>query len=85
MAEAPNYHIPLWPEPPGTLPTYLCLLCTTNNQTHPDILTHVTTAHALTPIPTPLAADASVLPSLLRTEEAPDAGRSADVLDRDHG
>ena len=30
MADAPNYHIRLWPEPPGP-PTYLCLLCSVND------------------------------------------------------
>ena len=82
MAETPNYHINLWPEPPGP-PTYLCLLCSVKDATQPDILTHVATVHAVEPVPTPLAADASFVPTLVRREEAADAGRSADVLDGD--
>ena len=80
MADQPNYHISLWPEPPGP-PTYLCLLCAVKDCTHPDILIHVSTAHEMTPVPTPLAADASVLPTLMRTEEAADARGSPDLLD----
>ena len=82
MADQPNYHINLWPEPPGP-PTYLCLLCALKDCTQATMQAHVTTTHAVTPVPTPLAADASLVPSLLRTEEAPDAGRSADVSHRD--
>ena len=79
MADSPNYHISLWPEPPGP-PTYLCLLCAVKDCTKPEILAHVTTTHAVAAVPTPLAADASILPSL-HTEEAPHT--SADLLDRD--
>ena len=82
MSETPNYHISLWPKPPGSLPTYLCLLCPVKDASLPDILTHVTAAHAAAPVPTPLAVDVSVVPTLVRTEEAPDARGSADVLDR---
>ena len=80
MADAPNYHIQLWPEPPGP-PTYLCLLCAVKDCTKPEILAHVPAGHAVEPVPTPLAADASIVPTLLRGEEAADA--SAHVLDRD--
>lgn len=79
MAEAANYHINLWPEPPGPS-TYLCLLCPLSNCTHAEMLAHVTTAHAVEPVPTPLAADAHVIPMLLR-KETPDA--HAHVLDGD--
>ena len=80
MADASNYHIQLWPEPPGP-PTYLCLLCALKDCTQAAILAHVPAVHAVEPVPTPLAADASLLP-LLHIQEVPDA-RSADVLDRD--
>ena len=78
MAETPNYHISLWPEPPGP-PTYLCLLCAVKDCTEPDILLHVTTVHEVTPVPTPLAADTTILPSL-RREDTTHA--RTDVLDR---
>ena len=65
MAETYNYHINLWPEPPGP-PTYLCLLCTLTDCTHAEILAHIPTAHSLEPTPTPLAAQASSMPSFLR-------------------
>ena len=41
-------------------------------------MTHLTTVHAVDPVPTPLAADPAFVPSLLR-EEVPHA--RADVLD----
>ena len=78
MADAPNYHINLWPEPPGP-PSYLCLLCSVKDCTKPDILTHITTVHEVTPVPSPLAADTTLVPTLVRREEVVDA--SADVLD----
>ena len=77
MPDQPNYHITLWPEPPGP-PTYLCLLCALADCTEPDIMTHLTTVHAVDPVPTPLAADPAFVPTLLR-EEVPHA--RADVLD----
>jgi hypothetical protein len=68
MAEVPayNYHINLWPEPPGP-PTYLCLVleCTYKDATLADMLLHTVAAHGLTAVPTPLAAmNASVLATL---------------------
>lgn len=68
----PNYHIKLWPEPPGP-PTYLCLIpeCTYADATLAEIQAHVVTVHSLEPVPTPLAADPSVLPTLT-TEETTD-------------
>ena len=71
MAETPNYHIQLWPEPPGP-PTYLCLLCSLTGCTQADILAHVPTAHAVEAVPTPLAADTTLVPSL-RRETTPHA------------
>jgi hypothetical protein len=65
MAEAANYHISLWPEPPGP-PTYLCLLCSVKDCTEAEIQTHIATAHEVTPVPTPLAADTNVVPTLIR-------------------
>ena len=79
MTEQANYHINLWPEPPGPA-TYLCLLCPVKDCTEADILLHVTTVHEITPVPTPMAADVTLVSTLLR-KEAPDA--SPDVLDRD--
>jgi hypothetical protein len=65
MADQPNYHISLWPEPPGP-PTYLCLLCAVSDVTEAEMLVHVTTIHALTPVPTPLAADTTLVPAVRR-------------------
>lgn len=79
MAEPANYHISLWPDPPGSLPTYLCLLCAVKDCTKPDILTHIATAHGIEPVPSPLAADTTLVPTLLQREETPDA--RPDVLD----
>lgn len=56
MADAPNYHIFLWPEPP-TAPTYLCLLCPLADCTEAEILAHLALIHAATPVPTPVAAN----------------------------
>jgi hypothetical protein len=63
MAEPANYHILLWPEPLGPS-TYLCLLCSVQDCTLAEILTHVTDVHSVTPVPTPLAAQPFVLPSM---------------------
>ena len=46
------------------------------------MLVHVATVHAVTPVPTPLAADTTLVPAL-RTQEVPDASTSTDLLDRD--
>jgi hypothetical protein len=58
-----NYHILLWPEPPGP-PTYLCLvpLCGYKDATLADIQAHIPSVHSLTAIPTPLAADQTLVP-----------------------
>lgn len=80
MAEAPNYHIQLWPEPPGPS-TYLCLLCPLADCTEAEILTHVPSVHNVDAVPTPLAA----MPPPLVTpsqEETPHA-RQPDVPHRD--
>jgi hypothetical protein len=88
MAEVPayNYHINLWPEPPGP-PTYLCLVleCTYKDATLADMLLHTVAAHGLTAVPTPLAAmNASALATLVAVspEETPDASEP-DVPHRD--
>ena len=65
MAEAANYHVNLWPEGGGP-PTYLCLLCAVTDCTQAAILAHVSTAHEVEPVPTPLAADTTLVPSLRR-------------------
>jgi hypothetical protein len=62
----PNYHIALWDTPV----TYLCLPCHAQGMTLVDVETHVTTVHAMEPVPTPLAADASLLPSLMKEQSS---------------
>ena len=57
----PNYHIFLWTEPPGMPPTYLCLLCAFADATEAEVQAHVTEVHALTPVPTPMAASPPLL------------------------
>jgi hypothetical protein len=59
----PNYHISLWDEPV----TYLCLPCNASGMTLPDVETHLTSTHGLTPTPTPLAADYADNQSPLRS------------------
>jgi len=72
MAEdAPNYHISLWDDPPA----YVCLLCGGQppaTMTLEDVQAHVTTVHQTSPVPTPLAANSSVLLSSV-AKENPDA------------
>jgi len=75
MAETPNYHIQLWPEPPGPS-TYLCLLCSLKDATEAEVVLHIQTVHEVAAVPTPLAANPPLLPTF--TEEVRDA-RSADV------
>jgi hypothetical protein len=67
MAETPNYHINLWPEPPGSPSTYLCLVpdCAYANASQAQILAHEMEVHGLEPLPTPIAASSSLLPTLL--------------------
>jgi hypothetical protein len=55
VAERPNYHIFLWPEPPA-LRTYFCLICDLSNCTETEIRAHVTFAHGVESVPTPMAA-----------------------------
>lgn len=71
LSSEPNYHIFLWPEPPGTPPTYLCLLCEFKDCTQAEILVHMPTVHAVDAVPTPLAAQPeALLPPV--TEGTPD-------------
>jgi hypothetical protein len=81
MAETPNYHIRLWPEPPGP-PTYLCLVpeCGFEDATEAAVQVHVTSAHGLTAVPTPLAADPTLVGSLMLQENDRGADKP-DVLD----
>jgi hypothetical protein len=51
-----NYHIFLWPDPPGP-PLYLCLLCPLRDASEAVIRAHITTEHSADPLPTPLAAN----------------------------
>jgi hypothetical protein len=55
VAERPNYHIFLWPEPPE-LRTYFCLLCDLRGCTETEMRAHVSLVHAVEPAPTPMAA-----------------------------
>jgi hypothetical protein len=65
MADTPNYHINLWPDPPGSPSTYLCLVpdCGYGDATEAEILVHETVAHGLTPVPTAIAAAPPLLPT----------------------
>lgn len=83
MADVPNYHISLWPDPPGSPATYLCLLCTLTGCTEAEILAHVPSVHTVNAVPTPLAANP---PPVIVTsqKETPDA-RSPDVLPQQGG
>ena len=56
-----TYHIFLWPEPPGTPPTYLCLLCPSADMTEAEVQAHVTEVHGATPVPTPMAAQPPII------------------------
>jgi hypothetical protein len=58
----PNYHISLWDTPV----TYLCLPCNAGGMTVAEVESHVTSAHSLTPEPTPLAADYANPQSVVR-------------------
>jgi hypothetical protein len=80
VAEAPNYHINIWPEPPGPS-TYLCLLCPLADTTEAEIQAHVTTEHGVAAVPTPIAANPPVIATPSQ-EETPDAPKP-DVPHRD--
>jgi hypothetical protein len=57
----PNYHLVLWPAPPGTPPTSVCLLCAQTETTDAAMQAHVTEVHGLSPLPTPTAARRPIL------------------------
>lgn len=75
MADEPNYHILLWPEPPGPS-TYACLLCPLADVSEAEMLAHVTEVHALSPVPTPMAAAPPLLAETMDLVTIPtDEGR----------
>jgi hypothetical protein len=74
----PNYHIVLWPEPPGP-PLYVCLLCAARDASEAVIRAHLTTEHSVDPLPSAMAGNPPVLDPVLgiqpatRREGTPDA------------
>jgi hypothetical protein len=67
---APNYHIFLWPDPPGPQP-YLCLLCPARDPSEAVIQAHVLTEHGIDPLPTPMAAHPPTVDPAMGLQMAP--------------